>query len=553
MKPKDSQDSLADSPINQLRPAEAAPNFPPTQTRVLGIESLPALRAELKLAPDGARLGFYGAAQAKLEQLLATLRQASTNTSTSRDEIHDPVQMALLEAATLVACAQINERLARPTKAQEEFKQAAALFKQWLRPDAVASGQDYCDYGVALYKLEQPAEARAAFQEALKRGISDAQTNYYLGLLAQGDNAHEQARDYLTKAVDMEPGDLSIHRALAKSLAALGQTDEAAGEYREVALSLYKAKQRDEALAVLDLALQVKPDDYRALIGRADLFREQGRYDEALADVEQSLQLQSDNVYALGTKGQILRALLRLNEAEEVLRRALKLDETQDWLHAELAATLLALNRTDEARAPLEQALKLGPDNPFTLALQGHLLHRVSQYAEAVPVFERSLSADPTQDCIYPGLSSDLIMLGQYEAALKVLERGFARQPQDVVTLLSLRGEALRYIGHYQEALSDIEQALRLRPDNPFLLGWQGDLLNLSGRYEEAIKVLKQAIALAPELDWVYAHLSAAFNFVQRYDDALKAANEALARNPASAQALRTKGEALRRLHPIKE
>jgi len=546
MERKHPQDSPADSPAGQLRPTETAPNFPPTQTRVGGVESLPALRAELKQAADEARLGHYEAAQAKLEQLLATLRQAST--STSRDEAHDPIQMFLLQAAALVACAQIREQLEQPAQAQAAFKQAAALFKQWLQPDASASGQDYCDYGVALYKLEQLAEARAAFQEALKRGVSDAQTNYYLGLLAQGDNAHEQAREYLTKAAELEPGDLGIHLALATSLAGLGQMDEAASTYRDVAFSLYKAKRRDDALTVLDLALKVKPDDYRARLGRADLLREQGQYEEALANVEQSLQLQPDNVYALGTKGQILRALLRFNEAEEVLRRALALDAAQDWLHAELAATLLALNRIDDARAPLEKALELGPDNPFTLALKAHLLHTLSQYADAVPIFERALSADPTQDWVYPELGFDLIMLSRYEEALKVLEGGFARQPQDTAPLLGLRGEALRYLGRYQEALSDIEQALTLRPDNPFLLGWKGELLSLLGRYQEAIEVLQQAIALAPELDWVYAHLSSAFNSLQRYDEALKAADQALARNTASAQALRNKGEALRRL-----
>src|SRR5438874_2692748 len=114
MELKHPQDSPADSPAGQLRPTETAPNFPPTQTRVPGVESLSVLRAELKLATDEARLGHYEAAQAKVEQLLATLRQAATGTS--RDEAHDPVQMSLLQASALVACARIKEQLEQPAQ-----------------------------------------------------------------------------------------------------------------------------------------------------------------------------------------------------------------------------------------------------------------------------------------------------------------------------------------------------------------------------------------------------------------------------------------------------
>src|SRR5205085_1073194 len=191
--------------------------------------------------------------------------------------------------------------------------------------------------------------------------------------------------------------------------------------------------------------------------------------------------------------------------------------------------------------------LKLVPDNPFTLGLQAHLLHMLSQYAEAVPIFQRALSADPTQDWVYPELGFDLIMLGQYEEALKVLDNGLARQPQDIASLLSLRGEALRYLNRYEEALPNIEQALTLRPDNPFLLGWQGELLSLLGRNQEALAPLERAYEL-DKVQWIFAALSVVRLALERYDDLLNMLEQALAQQPNDAFALEVKGDVLRRL-----
>src|SRR2546421_1629309 len=217
------QDSPADNSVSPQQDA-AASNLTPL-VQLAGIESLPVLRVELKQAEDAVRMGLYDLARARLDQLLLDLGQLST--TMSREIEREPAQLCLLQASALVVSGQIEEQTEQAAQAQAALKQAVALFEQWLPPTVNALGTDYCNYGVALYKLERIAEARAPLQEAIKRGVPGATAYYYLGLLALSEGAYEQARDLLVRAAALEPGGVGIYVALAESWAALKTGAEA--------------------------------------------------------------------------------------------------------------------------------------------------------------------------------------------------------------------------------------------------------------------------------------------------------------------------------------
>jgi Flp pilus assembly protein TadD len=58
------------------------------------------------------------------------------------------------------------------------------------------------------------------------------------------------------------------------------------------------------------------------------------------------------------------------------------------------------------------------------------------------------------------------------------------------------KGEALTFLGRYQEALEAIDTAIRLLPDDPKFRENRGTLLRRMGRYEEAREAFEKATSL---------------------------------------------------------
>lgn len=79
--------------------------------------------------------------------------------------------------------------------------------------------QDIYAYDVlawVLYKNGQPQEALVAMQQALHLGTQDARLFFHAGMIAQGLGQTAQARDYLQRALALNPHFHVLHAALAQ-------------------------------------------------------------------------------------------------------------------------------------------------------------------------------------------------------------------------------------------------------------------------------------------------------------------------------------------------
>ncbi|HVW22777.1 MAG TPA: tetratricopeptide repeat protein [Opitutaceae bacterium] len=86
--------------------------------------------------------------------------------------------------------------------------------------------------------------------------------------------------------------------------------------------------------------------------------------------------------------------------------------------------------------------------------------------------------------------------------------------------------------GHFSEALPNLEEALRLRPDNPEVLNDLGDALNRLGCSAEAIAPLQHALRLQPVYPEAHNNLGAAYMGVSRPADGLAEFETAVTERP---------------------
>ena len=108
-------------------------------------------------------------------------------------------------------------------------------------------------------------------------------------------------------------------------------------------------------------------------------------------------------------------------------------------------------------------------------------------------------------------------------------DAGLAIDP-NAAGLLALRSNAEDYLGRFEQAKSDIQQAMLLSPRDPAMGQWfnlRADTELGLGRFDEAIEDAKKAIEGGHRVFYTYLNLAAAHAFKGEMDEAKAAMAEA--------------------------
>jgi tetratricopeptide (TPR) repeat protein len=137
-----------------------------------------------------------------------------------------------------------------------------------------------------------------------------------------------------------------------------------------------------------------------------------------------------------------------------------------------------------------------------------------------------------------------LYLLDRDEEALADLDRAIKLAPGDKYAL-TYRGEARTWVGRHEEALADFDQAIALDPGYSRTLAGRGDTYRLMGRYDEALADLTRAIELNPEDVWVLTSQGETYRLMGRHDEAVSDLTRAIELNP-DVWALTSRGDTYR-------
>ena len=151
------------------------------------------------------------------------------------------------------------------------------------------------------------------------------------------------------------------------------------------------------ALATLDLALLVRPNDPQALLTRATILRVLGRYREASAACEQFARSVDPRLSALCI--QSLRGLNgHLDSAYAALLQLSPqgwLNAEKSWLYSELGEMAVRLGLDADAQRWFQRDLNLAPADFYVRAAYADLLLRQGRAAEALTLLQGQESFEP--------------------------------------------------------------------------------------------------------------------------------------------------------------
>lgn len=142
----------------------------------------------------------------------------------------------------------------------------------------------------------------------------------------------------------------------------------------EKGYNLNLAGKYEEAIKLLNKALQIDPRFSAAVVNKSWALNELGRYDEALRLADEALEIDPRSTSALVNKGFALDSLGKHNEAIKYYDDALEIDPRNTAALANKGFTLFSLGEYNEAIKYYDDALEIDPQNARILAAKNFIM-----------------------------------------------------------------------------------------------------------------------------------------------------------------------------------
>jgi tetratricopeptide (TPR) repeat protein len=216
--------------------------------------------------------------------------------------------------------------------------------------------------------------------------------------------------------------------------------------------------------------------------------------------------------------------------------------------NAALLAQALAFhqyNHLPQACSLYRKILADEPRHPEALHMLGVALMQQGKHGDGIELIRDALEQNPTP-AMWLNLGSGLAQLQRHEDAITALNQALELAPDNPEALNNL-GVALAATGHHEQALHQFARALRLRGDFAACHSNRANSLRVLHRVNDAIRAAEHALRLQPDNPDTLNCLGMALTAALREEEALECFNKALRLRPAHDEALTNRARLLRR------
>lgn len=240
-------------------------------------------------------------------------------------------------------------------------------------------------------------------------------------------------------------------------------------------------------------------------------------------------------------------------QAIPLYHQTLQRESGHFWAQQFLGVCQLHLQQPEAAVAHFTSCLAVRPDFAWTLAVRGIAYAELKDFSRALDDFEAAETLDPKLVAVPLNRGAVYFLRGDYDAAIANFDKAARMQPELADPLINL-AEALRKQAQQSQqagnkdaadeqvarALSRIERAIELAPENPAAFRLRGELLLVQDRFDGAIESLRRSMQHATtdlQRGGCEQLVAAAHERAGRFDDAVRSLREALKKMPFSAEA----------------
>lgn len=254
-----------------------------------------------------------------------------------------------------------------------------------------------------------------------------------------------------------------------------------------------------------------------------------GRNSDALAAIQRAVTL--DPQLADGWRE--LAALHFLNghnlEGDTTYLKYYQLvSEPHELIDAKVA---FAEGRLEAAEAVVRLRLRLAPGDVVALYLLGAVAARRGDQGEAERIFNACLDLAPGYATARFDLARLLFVQQRVAEVIPLIERLLAAEPSEI-NYLSLKAQAIRFLGRNDEAIALMQQVVACSPNDAHMWLVYGNLLREIGEQNRAIEAYRRALAARAGLSEAYWALANLKTFRFTSSD-LETMRQLLAKSPA--------------------
>jgi len=421
----------------------------------------------------------------------------------------------------LSSCAthpQINDFVAGPDSSKAYNSKAIEYFM---------SGENYVmqgDYAMAVLEYQD-----ALLFDSSSATIYGAMAKAYINI-----GKLERGIDVLKKALKIDPGDYELREILAQVYYLSGNNKKAEVEYLKLIKvnaedleyeSIYNSdkthvkalekaaeislvrQQLDKAAHYYDTLIQAYPETVDYYKYRADIALVKNNLSTAILLFKTLIDLAPGDIEISERYGDLLARSEDTQKAKDYLNKLIV--DNPDRQPAYISLTML-FARNDEYDSLIvltDQAMDRFSDQPYFPIMRANLLSNRKKFDGAAQYLVRALEIDPENIQAQILLANAWEALKKYALSDSLYAQIINDNPEEDVALnnyaysLAIRGERL------DEAMTMVEKALIIDPENSSYLDTKGWLLYLSGNYKEAKIYIEKALALNATNAEVLEHL----------------------------------------------
>ncbi|HZP01558.1 MAG TPA: tetratricopeptide repeat protein [Terriglobia bacterium] len=313
----------------------------------------------------------------------------------------------------------------------------------------------------------------------------------------------------------------------------------------------------NRALAALEAALLIEPDDAETLRTAAGLCLKHELNERAIPLLERLVRLEPRDAEARADLGAAYGATGEMEKAETQFRAALGITPQAPAAVLGLGALFLKTNRAEEAVPLLLTAARLEPHEAKPLYLLGSAYNRLGRYTEAVTALEKAIPLAPEDADVYYQLAHAYGHLQKTAEKQKALAR-FTEIKSRGQKLFESQREAARLVKEVQPsagqpdsaaALEKMERAYRLDPENEEVWFRLANLYYDTQKYDLAHSFAERLVVRAPS-EWRYHYiLGLVLAAMNRWDEARKSFEQVVRLNQGMAEAYNELGNLAMRVN----
>ncbi len=289
-------------------------------------------------------------------------------------------------------------------------------------------------------------------------------------------------------------------------------------KFIDAAQKLEKAGNFTEAIDGYSKALELDPQNEKALKARAVCLEKADKKAEAIEDYKKAIVFDPKNKELYYNAGRLHAELAQYSEADELLRKALERDKKYTEALAAEVNVLFSLANYSYGLVVTQMALddKKNSLNYFNHAV---MLDSLKNSAEAEKYYRNSLSSDDKFAAAAVGLASTQVKLNKLDDALKTCNTSIEKNPESM-PLLTARSKVYAAQKDLQSAVNDITKVILTTPDaDAYML--RAGYYEVLGQHITAVSDYSQVLKLNDQHVIAYLKRAAASEHVQNYKAAL--------------------------------